>query len=151
MKLLVLFAAFCLFFPAIASAAEKGPTDFDREEFYEKEKIKAEKGGWKYSQKNADKLFDKMDADGDGILTGQERKMYWDDWAAQKNAKAKGPTDFDREEFYAMEKKKAKKNGWRFNQANADALFDKMDTDNDGIVTGKERKVYWDNWKKSQG
>lgn len=63
-------------------------------------------------------------------------------------APKKGEFDWNLEEFKELEKKKAEKNGWKYKEENAEKLFAKMDTNKDGIASGKERKAYWDNWKK---
>ena len=45
--------------------------------------------------------------------------------------------------FSAQEKAKWEKNGWTWNQAKVDALFNTIDTDGDGIASGLEKKAYW--------
>ncbi|MFG0254057.1 MAG: sulfatase-like hydrolase/transferase, partial [Rhodopirellula sp. JB053] len=47
------------------------------------------------------------------------------------------------EHFVALEKAKWKKNGWTWNQQKAEAIFQKIDTNSDGIASGKEKKAYW--------
>ncbi|MGJ8653387.1 MAG: hypothetical protein ACSHX8_08950 [Opitutaceae bacterium] len=58
--------------------------------------------------------------------------------------------DLSKAEFLAVEKADAEKNGWRFKEDKASALFEKMDTNKDGVATSKERKHYWDNWSKNK-
>ncbi|EMI40448.1 N-acetylgalactosamine 6-sulfate sulfatase (GALNS) [Rhodopirellula sp. SWK7] len=47
------------------------------------------------------------------------------------------------EHFIALEKAKWQKNGWNWNQEKVEALFKEIDTDEDGIASGKEKKAYW--------
>ncbi|EMI53030.1 sulfatase-like hydrolase/transferase [Rhodopirellula sallentina] len=51
--------------------------------------------------------------------------------------------DSTMEHFVAMEKAKWEKNGWTWNQQKAEAIFREIDTNNDGIASGKEKKTYW--------
>ncbi len=47
------------------------------------------------------------------------------------------------EHFIEMEKVKWEKNGWRWNQSKVEELFKKMDTNQDGIASGLEKKAHW--------
>lgn len=48
------------------------------------------------------------------------------------------------EHFIEMEKVKWEKNGWNWNQSKVEELFNNMDTNQDGIASGLEKKAYWD-------
>ena len=59
----------------------------------------------------------------------------------EKRERRKG--DATRAEFIELERIKWTQNGWKWNQARVEALFDRMDANNDGIASGSERKAYW--------
>ena len=65
-----------------------------------------------------------------------------------KKAKSKG--DSTRAEFIAIEKLKWEKNGWKWNPTKAEELFEKIDANQDGIASGKEKKAYWANFQKEK-
>lgn len=48
-----------------------------------------------------------------------------------------------KEEFLAREKAKWAEKGWPWDLLKAEALFQKIDTDHDGIASGKEKALYW--------
>lgn len=66
------------------------------------------------------------------------------------NAANKQGNGHDLKTFISMQEKQAAKKGWKFDLEKTTALFKKMDSNNDGIASGKERKTYWDNWKKNK-
>jgi hypothetical protein len=45
--------------------------------------------------------------------------------------------------FFAQEKVKWDKNGWNWNPAKVESLFNEIDTNHDGIASGQEKKIYW--------
>ncbi len=59
----------------------------------------------------------------------------------QKQVKSKG--DSTRAEFIEKERVKWKTRGWKWNPAKVEALFDRIDTNKDGIASGMEKKAYW--------
>ncbi|GAB5560481.1 MAG: hypothetical protein SynsKO_21280 [Synoicihabitans sp.] len=151
-----------LLIPVIATAAfaapSKGDGSQDLEQFIAQQKKQAADKGWGFRRENAEALFAKMDANGDGYATGKERKNYWDEWKkngggkpmAQKAATPK-PTrklkrgDATLEMFLEIQKKQADDKGRKFNPDGATALFHKIDADGDGVATGTEKKAYWGN------
>ncbi len=52
------------------------------------------------------------------------------------------------EMFAAREKAKYEKNGWSWDWEKARKRFNTIDTNQDGIISGKEKKTYWENVKK---
>ena len=58
-------------------------------------------------------------------------------------------TDMTKQEFVAMEKANWAKHGWRWEQAKVESNFDEMDTNQDGIASGRERQVWYANKKTS--
>ncbi len=62
---------------------------------------------------------------------------------AKGDAAAQANADWTKEQFIAMQKAKWEEKGWKWNQQKVEAMFEEMDTDKDGIATGKERKAYW--------
>lgn len=77
----VLLLAFGLTSPLFA---QKG--DSTKAEFMETQQAQYEKKGWNRDDDKMEKMFAEMDADGDGILSGDEKKAYW----AQRNASKAG-------------------------------------------------------------
>lgn len=124
------------------SVFAKGKYDWNQTEYLAEQKTKAAKNGWKYNEKKCKEMFVKMDTDQNGIVTGQERQNYW-----KKPQLKKGKYDWDKAEFLADAQKKAKKNGWKYNEKKSKELFAKMDTNNDSIVTPQEREAYWKAWE----
>ncbi len=51
--------------------------DSTREQFLAMEQAKWEKNGWAWDPQKAAELFDAIDANHDGIASGQEKKAYW--------------------------------------------------------------------------
>ncbi|WP_162030586.1 MULTISPECIES: hypothetical protein [unclassified Lentimonas] len=54
---------------------------------------------------------------------------------------AKG--DQTKDQFVAKEKAKWEEKGWKWNQAKVESNFAEMDTNKDGIASGKERQVWF--------
>jgi len=48
-------------------------------------------------------------------------------------------TDWSRQQYITREKEIWKKNGWAWNQAKVESNFAEIDTNNNGIASGKER------------
>jgi arylsulfatase A-like enzyme len=61
--------------------------------------------------------------------------------------KRQAPTDWTKAEYIAVEKIKWKKNGWRWNLSKVESNFAEIDTNNDGIASGKERQAWFANKK----
>jgi len=55
----------------------------------------------------------------------------------------KSPTDWTRAEFIAREKAKWTAKGWKWNQAKVESNFDEIDTNRDGLASGKERREWF--------
>lgn len=53
------------------------------------------------------------------------------------------PTDWTKAEYVAKEKAKWTKNGWKWNQSKVESNFDDVDTNGDGLATGKERREWF--------
>ena len=64
------------------------------------------------------------------------------DLAAQTIAK-KLPTDWTKDEYIAKEKAKWAKNGWRWNKSKVESNFKEVDTNEDGLASGKERQAWF--------
>lgn len=65
-----------------------------------------------------------------------------DDVANQTPIK-KTATDWTKVEYIAKEKVKWAKNGWRWNQSKVESNFAEVDTNNDGLASGKERQAWF--------
>ena len=52
-------------------------------------------------------------------------------------------------DFIAAEKTKWEKNGWPWNQAKVESNFAEVDTNQDGIASGLERKEWFEKKKAS--
>jgi hypothetical protein len=52
-------------------------------------------------------------------------------------------TDFSKEFYIALEKAKWVKNSWNRNQEKVESNFNGTDTNEDGIATGEERKIWF--------
>ena len=59
----------------------------------------------------------------------------------QKPTKSKG--DSTQAEFVEKEIIKWEENGWKWDQAKVEAMYDRIDTNKDGIASGVEKKAYW--------
>lgn len=68
---------------AAGTAFAKSSTDWTKEEFIEKQKAQWEEKGWKWNQDKVEQMFEEMDTDKDGIVTGVERKQYWEKRSAK--------------------------------------------------------------------
>ncbi|WP_146400862.1 sulfatase-like hydrolase/transferase [Planctomycetes bacterium CA13] len=51
--------------------------DSTRDDFVEREREKWEKNGWNWDHVKVDKMFDSIDANKDGVASGEEKKAYW--------------------------------------------------------------------------
>ncbi|MGD7654387.1 MAG: hypothetical protein ACQCXQ_14300 [Verrucomicrobiales bacterium] len=85
---IALAAVFAMSFSAVAENAskKKGAAAVTEEEFVAKSKIRFEKSGKEFKEEAARAAFKKMDADGDGKLTKEERKAF-----QKQSKKAKTP------------------------------------------------------------
>lgn len=143
-----------------ASAANAAKGDATKEKYMATQKAQAEKKGMEFNAKKAEKMFEQMDTNGDGIASGAEKQAYWGKGkqksaptakpAAAKAVVKKAPTDKTKAEFVAMEKAKWEQKGWRWDQAKVEANFDEMDKDKDGLASGKERHAWFAKKKASQ-
>ena len=52
-------------------------------------------------------------------------------------------TDWSKQQYIAKEKANWEKNGWAWNQAKVESNFAELDTNSDGICTGKERQDWY--------
>jgi len=126
--------------------------DSTLEQYVAREKAKWESKGWPWNQDRVEANFRKIDTNGDGIITGKEKKAFYQGGSpAPTKAKSASPSvnaqlkkgDSTLEQFVAREKIKWEKNGWPWDRAKVEANFRKMDTNGDGIASGKEKKAYW--------
>jgi len=83
-------------------------------------------------------------------MWAQNTKPYFDGTFSLDPKAAVGPVprklkrgDSTPEMFFAQEKGKAEKGGWTYNQERVKAVFDTIDTNQDGIISGVEKKAYW--------
>lgn len=76
MKNLILIIA-ALVITNVAIAQEKGNKGLNKEEFVAAQKAKSKKKSWKFRQEKVEAKFDAMDVDGNGLVTGKEKKEYW--------------------------------------------------------------------------
>ena len=61
------------------------------------------------------------------------------DGAGKKKGEGKGAKEVTKEQFVAQQKKMATKKGTEFDQAKADAKFDKLDKNKDGKLSADEK------------
>ncbi len=128
---------------ALTADAAKG--DSTKEQFMATQKANAEKKGVEFNAKKAEKMFDQLDANGDGIASGDDKKAYWNKGETTPAAPAKklAKGDSTLEMFMATQKAQKEKKGLEFDAKKHEKMFEQMDTDGDGIVTGAEKKAYW--------
>gem|GEM_PF-2882497 len=137
-------------------ASEKlNPGDSTLEQYVAREKAKWQQKGWRWDQEKVVANFAKIDTDGNGIITGKEKKTYYRGAAPKPAAPpAAAPAkpaadvklkrgDSDLAHFISVRKALAEKKGQPFNRAGVEKMFAEMDTDKNGIVTGLEKKAYW--------
>ena len=67
-----------------------------------------------------------------------------EDLAGQASAK-RSATDWTKDEFVAKEQTKWAKNGWTWNRAKVESNFTEIDTNRDGIASGRERQIWYAN------
>ncbi|CAA6690728.1 MULTISPECIES: hypothetical protein [unclassified Lentimonas] len=144
---------------ATSAFAAKGDSTLDQ--FLAAQKKQAEAKGWPFDEAKLKKQFAIMDADGNGIVSGDEKKAYWADPAGAKARVAAKPAattskstpkkthkaDQTKAEYLAQEKVKYEKKGWQYSESKVGAIFDAIDANKDGLATGKEKKAYWDSKK----
>lgn len=134
----------------VGASVQAAVGDSTKEEFIAREKVKWQKKGWRWDQAKVDANFAKMDADGDGILSGKEKQAFWGKGkkAAAKATPAKpvvklSAGDSTLEMFLSVQKAQSAKKGRKFNQAGAEKMFKAIDADGNGVITGAEKKAYW--------
>lgn len=139
-----------IFAAATAQAAPNGATI---EQFISAAKKTAETKPWDYNEKATTDLFHKIDSNGDGIVTGQEKSIYWKAWEKNRQQK-KTPTvaapanntgGQTIEQFKAQQKEVALTKPWNYDETKTIDLFSKMDKNGDGILTREEKNNYWNN------
>ncbi len=64
-------------------------------------------------------------------------------WQRAEDAKKKSATDWTKAEYIASEKAKWEKNGWRWDAARVESNFEEIDSNNDGLASGKERQAWF--------
>lgn len=64
-------------------------------------------------------------------------------WQNASAAKKKAATDWTKDEYLVKEKATWEKNGWNWNQAKVESNFIEIDTNKDGIASGKERQDWF--------
>lgn len=74
-------------------------------------------------------------------MEGVEKKADVTDAATAQRKLKKG--DSTLEMFLAVQKQQQEKKGNDWNQKKYEKMFEQMDTDGDGIVSGDEKKAYW--------
>jgi len=73
-------------------------------------------------------------------------------WQLNVNAAGKPvSTDWTKEQYLAKEKENWKKNGWTWNQAKVESNFAEIDTNDDEIASGEERRVWYEKRQKEKG
>ena len=89
---------------------------------------------------------EKTTAEGFPTTMAVDYVRVWRDRQATNEGPQSGKraaTDMTKQEFVAMEKAKWTKHGWRWSQATVESNFDEMDTNRDGIASGKERQLWY--------
>ncbi|MGJ8639545.1 MAG: hypothetical protein ACSHYA_09145 [Opitutaceae bacterium] len=148
---------------ALSAFAAKG--DSSKQEFMATQKAKFQQKGWSWDQAKMDAMFNEMDADNNGIVSGDEKKAYWttskankSSVAAKKPVEAPKPAvvkpkvalkkgDHTLEAYVAIQKKRWTEKGWNWDQSRVEDEFHAIDVNSDGVITGVERKEYWANKK----
>ena len=64
-------------------------------------------------------------------------------WQRPEDAKLRAATDWTLAEYIASEKLKWDQNGWTWNQTKVESNFHEIDTNNDGLASGKERQEWF--------
>lgn len=99
--------------------------------------------GYKNDERFA--VSDKTTTEGFPTTMSVDYVRVWqtpDDVANQAPVK-KTATDWTKAEYIAKEKAKWAKNGWRWNQSKVESNFAEVDTNNDGLASGKERQAWF--------
>ena len=122
---------------AVAEEAEEQAAEaagVSKEAYVAERKAAAEKKGAAFDQAKAEAQFDKLDKNQDGVLTADEQPQKG---KAKAKGKAKGKP-VSKETYVAERKAAAEKKGVPFDQAKAEAQFDKLDKNQDGLLTPDE-------------
>ena len=106
---------------------KKQSSAVSKEQFVAQQKKMAEKKGKEFDQAKVEARFDKLDKNKDGKLTDEEKPQ------GKKQSSA-----VSKEKYVAQQKQMAEKKSKEFDQAKAEAKFDKMDKSKDGKLTGDE-------------
>lgn len=118
---------------------EKGkmpPRSITKEQFIAFQKRMAERRGTKFDQSAAEARFNKMDKNKDGVLSGDELPR-----PPRGRRGPRGP--ITKAQFIEQQKKMAERRGEDFVQADAEAMFNKLDKNKDGVLTGDELRARW--------
>ncbi|VGO18492.1 EF-hand domain-containing protein [Pontiella sulfatireligans] len=140
-----------LLIAASATLVEAAKGDSTKEQFMATQQKNAEAKGMKFDAKKTEKMFEQLDANGDGIASGDEKKAYWSKGSAKPApapraapvAKKTHVADQTKAEFVASQKVRYESKGWKFNQATVEKMFVEIDVNKDGLADGKEKKAYW--------
>lgn len=108
--------------------------EITKAQFVARQKTMAEKKGTEFDQTATEAKFDKLDKNGDGKLTGDEKPKR----KGKKNGEGKN-AEITKAQFVAQQKAMAEKKGMEFDQAAAEAKFNKLDKNKDGKLTGAEK------------
>lgn len=92
MKSSVLIAAIVIgWVPGSSTFAQAPNKGLTKDAFLEAQKLRHEENGWKFSQEKMEQMFSEMDADQNGVVTGAERKAYWNSHTKQPATKSPSP------------------------------------------------------------
>lgn len=104
------------------------PMNITKEQFLKHEKQMAERRGEAFDQAAAEARFNDLDTNQDGVLTGNELPRG-----------PRGP--ITKEQFVEHQRQRAERRGETFDQAVAEAEFAELDKNQDGVLTGDERRA----------
>lgn len=72
-------------------------------------------------------------------------------FVGESSSKPPASTDWTKQQYIAKEKANWEKNGWEWNQAKVESNFAEIDTNKDGIASGKERQAWYAKKKRQKG
>ncbi|WP_136060175.1 sulfatase-like hydrolase/transferase [Pontiella sulfatireligans] len=55
--------------------------------------------------------------------------------------------DITKAQFLENEKRRCEVKGWKWNSGKVETMFNEIDANQDGIASGREKKIYWANYK----
>ncbi|HEY5622034.1 MAG TPA: hypothetical protein VIR77_05470 [Pontiella sp.] len=144
MKKWIMASVLIICFAAVAHAEEKGWT---KEKYVKQTKKWAEHPtkGFKFNKAKAEAKFDELDADGDGLLTAEEREAGGKNAKKAKKAKEAKKADkgdgMTKNEWVKKRMEWARKDPkWNPSKEKIEAKFDKLDKNGDGKLTDDERE-----------